>query len=125
MPGAALVALATASFVLVVEFGLTAFAGLTVYRPGVERFAQLTGITPAPLVYRALGLLALAGVGGVIAGVWQPAAAVPAAAYFALVAGFTLVRQVQRGQRGQELFAYSLFLVSALTVLAIQALRAR
>jgi hypothetical protein len=61
----------------------------------------------------------------VIAGIWRPVAAVAAAAYFALLSGFTLARQVRRGQRGQALFAYSLFLVSALAVLAIQALRSR
>jgi len=120
---AALVVLVVASVVLVGEFGLTAMAGLTVYEPGVRRFAHLTGITPSPLIYRALGLLALVGVAGVIAGIWCPPMAAAAAAYFALVAGFTLVRQVQRGQRGQELVAYSLFLVSALAVLALQVVR--
>lgn len=110
-----------ASAVLVVEFLLTAAAGLFVYRPGIERFAYLTGFTPSPLVYRALGLLALIGIAGIIAGAWQPVPAVVAAAYFTVLAAFTLVRQVQRGQRGRELFAYTLFLVSALIVLAIRA----
>jgi len=123
MPAGALVVLIAASLVLVVEFSLTAAAGLAAYQPGVERFAQLTGITPRPLAYRVLGLLALLGVAGVIAGIWRPVAAVPAAAYFALLSSFTLARQVQRGQRGQALVAYSLFLVSALAVLAIQAVR--
>jgi hypothetical protein len=125
MPAGELVVLAAASLVLVVEFSLTAVAGLALYGPGVERFAQLTGITPQPLVFRTLGLLALIGVAGVVAGIWLPAAAVAAAAYFALLAGFTLVRQVQRGQRGQALVAYSLFLVSALAVLVIQGMRSR
>ena len=98
-------------------------AGLTVYEPGVERFAHLTGITRSPLAYRVLGLLALTGVAGVIAGIWCPPMAAVAAAYFALVAGFTLVRQVQRGQRRQELVAYSLFLGSVLAVLALQVVR--
>ena len=120
---AALVVLVVASVVLVGEFSLTAMAGLTVYQPGVQRFAHLTGITPSPLVYRGLGLLALIGVAGVIAGIWCPQMAAVAAAYFAFVAGFTLVRQVQRGQGGRELVAYSLFLVSALAVLALQVVR--
>ncbi len=118
-----LVLLIAASAVLVVEFALTAVAGLMVLRPGVERFANLTGFTPRPLVYRLLGVLALLGVAGIVAGAWRPLLAVVAAAYFALVAGFTLVRQVQRGQRGWDLLAYSLFLVSALVVLAVQATR--
>lgn len=123
MIAALVVVLVVASVVLVGEFSLTAMAGLTVYEPGVERFAQLTGIRPSPLAYRALGLLALAGMAGVIAGVWCPQMAAAAAAYFAVVAGFTLVRQVQRGQRGQALIAYSLFLASALAVLALQVVR--
>jgi hypothetical protein len=117
--------LIAASLVLVVEFSLTAAAGLALYGPGIERFADLTGVTPSPLVYRTLGLLALLGVIGVIAGIWRPAVAVVAAAYFALVAGFTLVRQVQRGRRGRHLVAYSVFLVSALVVLVLQGMRSR
>lgn len=125
IPGLALVVLAAASVVLVAEFSLTAFAGLAVYGPGLERFTRLTGMTPSPLVYRVLGLLALLGVVGVIAGIWSPPAAVAAAAYFVLLTAFTLVRQVQRGQRGRQLFAYSLFLASAVVVLVAQALRVR
>lgn len=121
---AAIILLAAASIVLVVELSLTAIAGLAVYRPGIERFASLTGITPSPPVYRLLGLLALIALVGVVAGIWRPLAAVVAAVYFALIAGFTLTRQVQRGQRGQELFAYSLFLGSSLVVLVVQAIRA-
>ena len=64
MPVAALVLLAAASFVLLVEFSLTAVAGLAAYRPGIERFASLTGITPSPPVYRLLGLLTLIAVVG-------------------------------------------------------------
>lgn len=109
-----------ASAVLVVEFLLTAAAGLFVYRPGIERFAHLTGFTPSLPAYRALGLLALIGVAGIIAGAWRPVLAVVAATYFAVVAAFTLVRQVQRGQRGRELLAYTLFLVLALIVVAIR-----
>jgi len=110
-----------ASAVLVVEFLLTAAAGLFAYRPGIERFAHLTGFTPSPFAYRALGVLALFGVAGIIAGAWRPVLAVLAASYFAVLAAFTLVRQVQRGQRGQELFAYTLFLVSALIVVVVRA----
>jgi hypothetical protein len=118
-----LVVLVVASVVLVGEFSLTAMSGLLVYEPGRERFTHLTGITPSPLAYRALGLLALIGVAGVVAGIWCPQMAAVAAAYFGCVAGFTLVRQVQRGQRGQALVAYALFLVSALAVLALQIVR--
>jgi hypothetical protein len=121
MPAPLLVLLIAASFVLVVEFLLTAVAGLIVYQPGIDRFAQLTGLTPSPLVYRVMGLLALAGVAGIIGGGWRPALAVVAAAYFALVAAFTLARQFQRGQRGQALLPYSLFLLSAVIVVAIRA----
>jgi hypothetical protein len=67
-----------------------------------------------------MGLLALLGVAGVVAGFRWPAPALVAAVCFALLAGFTLVRQVRRGQRGGDLFAYALFLVSALTVIAIR-----
>lgn len=109
-----------ASAVLVVEFLLTAAAGLFVYRPGIERFAHLTGFTLSLPAYRALGLVALIGVAGIIAGAWRPVLAVVAATYFAVVAAFTLVRQVQRGQRGRELLAYTLFLVLALIVVAIR-----
>jgi DoxX-like family len=121
MPAPVLVLLIAASAVLVVEFGMTAAAGLAAYPPGIERFAHLTGLTPSPLVYRVLGLLALAGVVGVIAGIWWPAAAIAGATYFALLAGFTLVRQVSRGQRRGDLVAYALYLVSALVVIAIRA----
>ena len=121
MPVLIIVLVVGASAVLVVEFLLTAAAGLFAYRPGIERFAHLTGFTPSPLVYRALGVLDLIGVAGIIAGAWRPVLAVLAASYFAVLAAFTLVRQVQRGQRGQELFAYTLFLVSALIVVAVRA----
>src|SRR5258707_1134522 len=114
-----LILLIAASAVLVVEFSMTAAAGMIVFRPGVERFADLTGFIPRPLVYRILGILALFGVAGIISGAWWPVPAVAAAVYFALLSGFTLVRQVQRGQRGRALFAYTLFLVSALIVIAI------
>jgi len=116
-----LVLVIAASAVLVVEFLLTAAAGLFVYRPGIEHFAHLTGFTPSPLAYRALGLLALIGVAGIIAGVWWPVLAVVAAGYFAAVAAFTVVRQVQRGQSGLDLLAYTLFLISALIVAAARA----
>lgn len=116
-----LVLVIAASAVLVVEFLLTAAAGLFVYEPGIERFAHLTGFTPSPLAYRALGLLALIGVVGIIAGVWWPVLAVVAAGYFAVVAAFTVVRQLQRGQRGLDLLAYTLFLVSALIVAVARA----
>ncbi len=115
--------LVAASAVLVVEFGMTAAAGLAAYPAGIERFAHLTGLTPSRAVYRGLGVLALLGVAGVIAGAWRPPLALAGASYFALLAGFTLIRQVQRGQRGQDLFAYGLFLASALVVIALQALR--
>lgn len=121
MPAPLLVLLIAASFVLVVEFLLTAVAGIIVYQPGIGRFAQLTGLTPSPLVYRAMGVLALAGVAGIIGGGWRPPVAVVAAAYFALVAAFTLTRQLQRGQRGTALLPYSLFLLSAVIVVAIHA----
>jgi hypothetical protein len=117
--------LLVASAVLVVEFLLTAAAGLLVLAQGVERFAHLTGLTPSPTGYRLMGLLALAGVAGIIAGIWRPVLAVPAAAYFAVLSGFTVVRQLQRGQRGRELLAYTLFLISALIVLAVRASEAR
>jgi hypothetical protein len=121
MPASVLVLLIAASVVLVVEFLMTAFAGLTVYRPGIDRFSQLTGLVPSPPVYRVMGALALAGVVGIIGGFWRPAPALVAAAYFALLAAFTLARQLQRGQRGQALFAYGLFLLCAVIVLAIRA----
>lgn len=121
MPAPLLVLLIAASLVLVVEFLLTAVAGLIVYRPGIDRFAQLTGLTPSPALYRAMGVLALVGVAGIIGGGWRPAVAVAAGAYFALVAAFTLTRQLQRGQRGPALLPYSLFLLSAVIVVAIRA----
>lgn len=120
VPVPALVLLVVASAVLVVEFLMTAAAGLVLLPQGVERFAHLTGVTPGPVAYRVMGGFALAGVAGVVAGTWMPALAVPAAAYFALLSGFTLVRQLQRGQRGRDVFAYSLFLASALVVLAVR-----
>lgn len=92
------------SAVLGVEFLLTAAAGLAVYRAGIQRFAQLTSIALSPVPDRILALLALVGVGGIIAGFWRPGWAVAAAIYFALLTGFTPVCQMQRGQRGQELW---------------------
>lgn len=121
MPPPVLVLLVAASAVLVVEFLMTAAAGLLVLPQGVDRFTHLTGFTPSPLVYRVLGMLALAGVAGIVAGAWRPEPTIAAAAYFVLLTGFTLVRQVQRGQRGRELFAYLLFLTSALVVLTVRA----
>jgi len=109
--------------VLVVEFSLTAAAGLAAYPPGRERFTQLTGLAPRPVVYRGLGLLSLLSVAGLIAGFWWPPLAIGAAAYLALLSGFTLVRQLQREQRGRDLFAYGLFLVCALVVIAVHVLR--
>src|SRR5262245_34333947 len=121
MPAPPLALLIAASFVLVVEFLLPAGAGLVVYQPGIDRFAQLTGLTPSPPVYRAMGVLALAGVAGIIGGGWRPPLALVAAAYFALLAAFTLTRQLQRGQRGPALLPYSLFLLCAVIVVAIRA----
>lgn len=113
--------LIAASLVLMAEFLMAAVAGLVVFQPGVDRFAHLTGMALSPPVYRLLGLLALLGVAGIVAGARWPALAIAGAAYFALVAGFTLLRQVQRGQRGRELLPYTLFLVSALLVITITA----
>lgn len=122
MPAAVLVVLLGASAVLVVEFLMTAAAGLAGLRQGMERFTHLTGLAPGRSVYRALGALALLGVAGIVAGLRWPALAIAGAAYFALLSGFTLVRQARRGQRGGELFPYALFLTSSAAVIAIRAL---
>jgi hypothetical protein len=119
VPAPVLILLVAASVILVAEFLLTAAAGLAAYQPGAERFAHLTGCTPNPVVYRLLGLIALLGVAGIILGAWWPPAAIVAGLYFAMVAGFTLLRQVQRGQRGSELLPYSLFLLSAAVVISV------
>lgn len=116
----ALVLLILASAVLVLEFGMTAAAGLAGYQGGLDRFTALTGLTPSRAVYRGLGLLALLGVICVILGFWKPPLALPGAAYFALLSAFTLTRQLQRGQRGRELLAYTLFLACALLVIALR-----
>lgn len=119
MPAPVLILLIAASTVLVAEYLLTAAAGLAAYGPGMERFAQLTGYSPNPEVHRALGVLALIGVLGIILGMrWSPLAIV-AGIYFAGVAGFTLVRQLQLGQRGRELLPYSLFLACAVVVIVV------
>jgi hypothetical protein len=121
MSAPVLVLLVIASAVLVVEFTLTAAAGLALLPQGIERFSSLTGITPSPVTYRLLGVLALAAVIAILAGIWWPSAALVGAAYCAALALFTLGRQLMRGQRGRELFAYSLFLASALVVIVIRA----
>jgi hypothetical protein len=118
---AVVILLAIASAVLVVEFSLTAVAGMFQLRSGMERFVQLTGITPQPQAYRVLGVLALAAVIGIVAGIRWPGAALAGATYCALLAIFTLLRQVTRGQRGSALYPYSLYLVCALIVIVVRA----
>lgn len=117
--------LALASLVLVVEFLLTAAGGILTLAQGRERFEHLTGLRPGPPVQRLMGLAALAGVVGIALGYVWPVAALIAACYFALLTGFTLIRQLQRGQRGGELFAYGLFLACSLIVVAARLVLAR
>jgi hypothetical protein len=119
------VILTVASLVLVAEFLLTAAGGLFALAQGRDRFQHLTGLRPGPAAQRVMGGVALLGVIGVGLGYRWPVAAVIAAAYFALLTGFTLVRQLQRGQRGGELFAYSLFLACSLVVIAARVALAR
>jgi hypothetical protein len=119
------VILAAASLVLVAEFLLTAAGGLFAMAQGRERFEHLTGLRPGPVAQRLMGLVALLAAAGVALGYLWPAAAVAAACYLALLTGFTLVRQLQRGQRGGELFAYGLFLLCSLIVIAARLALAR
>jgi hypothetical protein len=119
------VILAVASLVLVVEFLLTAAGGLLTMAQGRDRFEHLTGLRPGPTAQRGMGLVALAGVVGIVLGYIWAVAAVIAACYFAILTGFTLVRQLWRGQRGGELVAYSLFLACSLAVIAARLALAR
>jgi hypothetical protein len=116
------------TILLLLETIPSALAQLTRARVGLTRFDQLTRL--GTLEGRNLGLVTLLGVlhtfgaVGVLVGLRQPMVGVAGAALEALIYLATLLRQVQLGDRGQPLFAYSLFTAMAASVLVVDAVRA-
>ncbi|MDH6120769.1 DoxX family protein [Kitasatospora sp. GAS204B] len=106
-----------ASGVLILEFGLSAIAGIPAMQVAVNRFTSLTRTPPRRDVIVLIGLLDLLGVVGVIQGFWQTAPAVAAGSFFALLSGFVVYRQVTHGDTGKELVPYTLFLACALIMI--------
>jgi hypothetical protein len=106
------------STLLLAEF-LAAAIHLLVAR-SVNRFTGLTGL--GRRAGYAFGVIDLIGSGTVIAGFSMPLFSYVGAGIFAAVCIFVLTRQVQRGQRGQALLPYSLFLSWAVLLLAFRLL---
>ena len=115
------------TILLLAESLPSAVAGLVRSTAGMTR---LDGLTRLGLlegrrqwVVLALGAVHLAGTAGVITGIWVPVAGVAGAGIEAVVFGWVLSRQVGAGDRGRALGAYTLFLVLALAVVAVDAAR--
>jgi hypothetical protein len=112
---------------LLLEVVPSALAALTRFGPGVER---LDGLTRLGLregrnlwVLPAAGLLHAAATAAVLAGTGWPAYGIAGGAAETLFFGWVLLRQLRHGDRGRELFAYSLFTSWAAAVAAVAALR--
>jgi len=115
------------TILLLAESLPSAVAGLVRSTAGMTR---LDGLTRLGLlegrrqwVVPALGAVHLAGTAGVITGIWVPVAGVAGAGIEAVVFGWVLSRQAGAGDRGRALGAYTLFLVMALAVVAVDAAR--
>jgi hypothetical protein len=115
------------TILLLLESLPSAVAGLVRSKAGMTRLDGLTrlglldgrGLWVVPV----LGAIHLAGSAGVIAGIWLPVAGVAGAGVEAVVFGWVLSRQARHGDRGRVLGAYTLFLVMAVAVLAVDAVR--
>ncbi|GAA1906022.1 hypothetical protein GCM10009716_14970 [Streptomyces sodiiphilus] len=109
---------AIVSALLIFEFSLAALTWTPVLQVAVDRFTELTRITPSPALMVTIGLLDALGVAGVIAGFWRPWAAVAGASWFVLLCGSILIRQLYVGDRGLELVPYALFTSAAVILIA-------
>ena len=112
---------------LLLETLPSAIADLTRSRAGLTRLDQLTrlGLLEGRnlAVATLLGAVHAVGSAAVIAGLWLPAVGVAGAALETVTFGWVLSRQLQHGDRGRALFAYTLFAAMALAVLIVNALR--
>ena len=117
---------ATLTILLLLEVLPSAVAQLARFQPGITRLDSLTrlGLTEGRnlWVLPFLGTVHLVGAIAVLAGLWFPPVGVAGAALEAAVFGWVLSRQLQAGDRGGSLFAYSLFTAMALAVLVVDAL---
>jgi hypothetical protein len=118
---------AVLTVLLLLEVVPSALAALTRFGPGVER---LDGLTRLGLregrrlwVLTAAGVLHTAATAAVVAGIWRPALGVAGGAAETAFFCWVLARQLRAGDRGRELFAYTLFASWALAVLAVAAVR--
>lgn len=115
------------TILLLLESLPSAIAGLVRSKAGMTRLDSLTrlGLLDGRRrwIVPVLGAIHLAGCAGVIAGIWVPVAGVAGAGIEAVVFGWVLSRQARHGDRGGALGAYTLFLVMALAVLAVDAAR--
>lgn len=103
---------AVASALLLLEFGM-AVAGFLLGL--LDRFTALTGY--GRRAGAVVAVVDAVGVAAVAAGFAVRPLSILGAVLLGGVCGFVLVRQVQRGQRGRDLFAYSLFLSWAVLLL--------
>ena len=103
------------------ELLLSGVSMVSVMTAAKTRFADLVGGLPPDPVLQGLGVVHLAAFAGVLAGGREPRAAVAAGLWLATYAGFVLLRQVQGGQRGGQLFAYALFMVLGVALVALRA----
>lgn len=114
------------TILLLLEVLPSAVAQLARFQPGITRLDSLTrlGLTEGRnlWVLPFLGTVHLVGTIAVLAGLWFPPVGVAGAALEAVVFGWVLSRQLQAGDRGGSLFAYSLFTAMALAVLVVDAL---
>jgi hypothetical protein len=113
--------------ILLLESAPSAGAGLLRAEAGMRR---LDGLTRLGLfegrnlwIVPVLGWVHLAGSAAMIAGLWAPAVGVAGAAVEVSAFGWVLSRQLQAGDRGRELFAYTLFATLSVAVLAVDAAR--
>jgi hypothetical protein len=103
------------------ELLLSGLSMVSVMTAAKTRFADLVGALPPDPVLQGLGVVHLAAFAGVVAGSRAPRSAVAAGLWLAAYAAYVLLRQVQSGQRGSQLFAYALFLTLGLALAALRA----
>lgn len=112
---------------LLLEVVPSALAALTRFGPGVERLDGLTrlGLREGrrPWLVTAVGVLHTAATVAVLVGIWRPGYGVAGGAAETAFFCWVLFRQVRAGDRGRDLFAYTLFASWALAVLVVAAVR--
>jgi hypothetical protein len=98
---------------LLLEVVPSAIAALVRFPPGVERIDSLTRLGLREGRHRwvmpAVGVLHTLTTAALVTGVWSPVYGVAGAGVEAVFFGWVLTRQLRHGDRGQVLFAYSLF----------------